>query len=276
MSEEANVKRNYKHLLIDTTSAGVCTITLNRPERLNAVNVTLTEEIPAAINEASADDEVRVIVITGAGRGFCAGLDLDPENRAAEMELRNSSRQQRLDDLAWVGRQTLAIVQSDKPIIAAINGPAVGAGLGLALATDIRLMAMDAVITTGYMRRGLCPDAGVSYFLPRLIGLSRASELILTARNVTAEEAERIGLVSRVFPSDNFRDAVANYAAELAAGPPIALTLAKRLLTTSLDNDLVSQLKNELTGIMKCFNTEDVNEAMQAFLEKRPPQFKGR
>lgn len=275
MSVEAAVNQTFKHLLIEITPAGVCTITLNRPEKLNAVNQVLTDEIPTAIEQVSADDAVRVIVITGAGRGFCAGLDLDPENRAAQLDIRSSSRRERLDDLRWVGRQALAIVNSDKPVIAAINGAAAGAGLGLALATDIRLMAADAVVTTGYLRRGLCPDAGVSYFLPRLVGLSRATELTLTARNISADEAERIGLVSRVFPAAGFREAVANYAAELAAGPPIAQTLAKRLLTSSLNNDLPTQLKSELTGITQCFNTDDVREAMQAFLEKRSPNFKG-
>jgi 2-(1,2-epoxy-1,2-dihydrophenyl)acetyl-CoA isomerase len=169
----------------------------------------------------------------------------------------------------------LAIVNCDKPVIAAINGAAAGAGLGLALAADIRLLNVEAVVTTGYLRRGLAPDAGVSYFLPRLIGTSRANELILTARNINSEEAERIGLVSRVLPAEGFQEAVANYAAELAAGPPVALTLTKRLLVASPDTDLHTQLRSELAAIEKCFATEDVNEAMRAFSEKRKPNFKG-
>ncbi|HEX2913567.1 MAG TPA: enoyl-CoA hydratase-related protein [Chloroflexia bacterium] len=270
------MEREYRHLLIETTPSGVRTITLNRPEKLNAINIGLAEEIPQAIEEASRDDAVRVLVITGAGRGFCAGLDLDPANMAEQTGIMNKSRSNKLDDLGWVGRQALALVNCDKPVIAAINGPAAGAGLGLALGADIRLIKAGAVITTGYIRRGLSPDAGVTYFLPRLVGTSRAADLILTARDVEANEAERIGLVSRVLPVDNFSEAVATYAAQLAGGPPVALTFTKRLLVASPETDLTSQLKNELSAILKCFTTEDVREAMRAYLEKRQPEFKGR
>ncbi|MGH9852905.1 MAG: enoyl-CoA hydratase/isomerase family protein, partial [Blastocatellia bacterium] len=127
-----------------------------------------------------------------------------------------------------------------------------------------------------YMRIGLCPDAGVSYFLPRLVGLSRATELIMTARDVKADEAERIGLVSRVLPAENFAAAVAEYANQLAAGPPVGLTMAKRLLVNSLDTDLMTQLRREVSSIYQCLATEDSAEAMRAFAEKRRPVFKGR
>jgi 2-(1,2-epoxy-1,2-dihydrophenyl)acetyl-CoA isomerase len=272
----------YTHLLIETTPGGVRTLTLNRPERLNAFNDTLAEELPVALAESSRDDEARVIVITGAGRGFCAGLDLSPENIGLDTEgigrrrASERSRHDRLDDLGWVGRQALALVNCDKPVIAAINGPAAGAGLALALGADIRVMSDGAFVTTGYVRRGLSPDGGLSYFLPRLVGLSRATELILTARDLKAEEAERIGLVSLVFPAEGFREAVAGYAAKLAAGAPIAQTLAKRLLVSSLGHDLPTQLRMELTSIGKCFGTEDTREAMRAFNERRTPQFTGR
>ena len=265
----------YTHILTETTPDGVCTLTLNRPDKLNAINVQLSGELPQAIEDASADDAVRVIVITGAGRGFCAGLDLTPTNVFATQAARSQGRHAQLDDLGWVGRQALALANSDKPIIAAINGTAAGAGLGLALGADIRLMKADASVTTGYLRRGLSPDAGVSYFLPRLVGTSRATELIMTARDISAEEAERIGLVSRILPAENFGQAVADYAARLAAGPPLAQTLTKRLLATSLDTDLTTQLKSELAFIQHCFASEDVSEAMRAFTEKRQPIFRG-
>lgn len=270
------MSQEYRHLLVETTPQGVRTITLNRPEKLNAINHRLSNELPAAIEQASHDDSVRLLVITGAGRGFCAGLDLDPTALAEHRAAGNESRAERLDDLGWVGRMALALVNNDKPVIAAINGPAAGAGLGLALGADIRLVSAKAVVTTGYIRRGLAPDAGVSYFLPRLVGLSRATELILTARDINAEEAERIGLASKILPAENFAGEVAEYAAQLAYGPPVALTLTKRLLAASLDRDLPTQLKSEYAAILKCFQTEDVGEAMRAFLEKRPPNFKGR
>lgn len=266
---------DYTHILTEITPDGVCTLTLNRPDKLNAINVQLSVELPQAIEGASTDDAVRVIVITGAGRGFCTGLDLTPENVLATRAARSQSRHAQLDDLAWVGRQSLALVNSDKPVIAAINGAAGGAGLGLALGADIRLMRADASVTTGYLRRGLSPDAGVSYFLPRLVGTSRATELIMTARDISAEEAERIGLVSLVLPAENFGQAVADYATRLASGPPLAQTLTKRLLAASLVNNLTTQLKSELAFIERCFASEDASEAMRAFAEKRQPVFKG-
>ncbi len=261
---------DFRHLLVETTDLGVRTITLNRPERLNAVNPALSEEVPLALGEAAADDAVRVVVITGAGRGFCAGLDL-----AEPAGLSGGSRAGRLDALAWVGRWVLAVVGCEKPVIAAVNGAAAGAGFGLALACDIRLVSSDARMTAGYVRRGLSPDAGVSYFLPRQIGLARAADIILTGRDVDAAEAERIGLASRVLPADAFAAEVAAYAARLAAGPPIAYALTKRMLIQSADATLASQLRDELGSIRQCFASADVQEAMLAFREKRAPVFRG-
>jgi 2-(1,2-epoxy-1,2-dihydrophenyl)acetyl-CoA isomerase len=260
--------------LLVQTAQGVRTIILNRPERLNALNTALAESIQEAIAGASADDAVRVIVLTGAGRGFCAGLDLSDGVAGAGLE--GQSRYTRLDMLGWIGRQALTLTTCDKPIIAAINGAAAGAGLSLALAADIRLMAAGTRITTGYLRRGLVPDGGMAYFLPRLVGASRAADLILTARDVEAEEAERIGLVSRVLPAEGFQEAIASYAADLASGAPVAQTLAKLLLAQSSDQDLRTMLQLELTSIKMCFNTEDVREGMMAFLEKRKPVFQGK
>jgi len=262
---------SYSHLLTDTTAAGVRTITLNRPDRLNAVNPRLADELPAAVQEAAADDAVRAVVITGAGRGFCAGLDL-----AEPALMGTGTRAERLDDLAWVGRWVLAMTGCEKPVIAAVNGAAAGAGFGLALAADIRLVSSAATMTAGYVRRGLSPDAGVSYFLPRQVGLARAADILMSGRDVSADEAERIGLASRVIPADRFGEEVAAYAARLAAGPPVALALTKRLLRATLDTPLVPQLRDELASIKTCFATQDVQEAMTAFREKRAPVFGGR
>ena len=262
---------SFDHLLVATTSSGVRTITLNRPERLNAVNPRLAEELPRAIDDAARDDAVRAVVITGAGRGFCAGLDLSEPPRLPDGDLRA-----RLDPLAWVGRWVLATVRCEKPIIAAINGAAAGAGFGLALAADLRLIARGARVSAGYVRRGLSPDAGVSYLLPRLIGLARASDILLTGRDVDAEEALRSGLVAGVHDDVTFADDVARYAERLAAGPPIALALTKRLLASAFDASLEEQLRRELVAIKTCFASEDVAEAIRAFGEKRTPTFTGR
>jgi 2-(1,2-epoxy-1,2-dihydrophenyl)acetyl-CoA isomerase len=261
----------FAHLLVDTTDAGVRTLTLNRPERLNAVNPRLADELPAAVREAAADDAVRVLVLTGAGRGFTAGLDL-----AEPALLGTATRAERLDDLAWVGRWVVAITECEKPVVAAVNGAAAGAGLGLALACDVRLVSSAATLTAGYVRRGLSPDAGVSYFLPRHVGLARAADILMTGRDVSAQEAEQIGLASLVLPAERFADEVAAYAARLAAGPPVALALTKRLLRASLDTPLLPQLRDELAHIKTCFATGDVQEAMAAFKEKRAPVFRGR
>lgn len=260
----------YTHLLVSTTADGVCTITLNRPERLNAVNAALADELPAAVHAAARDDQARVVVITGAGRGFCAGLDL-----SEPPSLPSGTRAERLDDLAWVGRWVLALVGCEKPVVAAVNGAAAGAGFGLALAADVRLVSSAAKLTAGYVRRGLSPDAGVSYFLPRLVGLSRAADIVFTGRDVTAEEAERVGLASRVLPNEGFAELAADYARQLAAGPPLAHALTKRLLVQSLDTGLVPQLRDELTQIKLCFASQDVQEAMRAFGERRAPRFAG-
>jgi 2-(1,2-epoxy-1,2-dihydrophenyl)acetyl-CoA isomerase len=258
-------------ILTATSPTGVHTITLNRPDRLNAVDPTMADELPAAIDAAAALDAIRVIVITGAGRGFCSGLDL-----SAPPKLPDSTRIERLDPYAWVGRWVLSMVRCEKPVIAAVNGPAAGAGFGLALAADLRLVASSARMSAGYVRRALSPDAGVSYFLPRLVGMSRATEILFSGRDIDAAEAERIGLASMVIGDDGFADHAIEYAERLAAGPPNALALTKRLLATSLDVPLEAQLERELTYIKTCFASRDVAEAMSAFNEKRRPTFSGR
>lgn len=261
---------DYPHLLIDTTAQGVRTITLDRPDKLNAVNGALASSMGAALADAAVDDAARVVVITGSGRGFCAGLDL-----SEPPALPASTRAERLDPLAWVGTWVRRIVECEKPVIAAVNGVAAGAGFGLALACDIRIVAAGARLTAGYVRRGLSPDAGVSYFLPRHVGLSRAADILLTGRDIDASEAERIGIAAQVLPDAAFADTVASYAAQLAGGAPIAQALAKRLLVRSLDVQLDAALRDELVYIKQCFGTRDVGEAIAAFREKRRPTFTG-
>jgi 2-(1,2-epoxy-1,2-dihydrophenyl)acetyl-CoA isomerase len=170
----------------------------------------------------------------------------------------------------------LSVVGCEKPVIAAVNGPAAGAGFGLALACDIRLVAASARLTAGYVRRGLSPDAGVSYFLPRHVGLARAADILLTGRDLDAAETERIGLAAMIVPDAHFSSAVATYAAQLAAGAPLAHALTKRLLLQSFDTPMDTQLREELVHIKTCFTSADVGEAMAAFREKRMPSFKGR
>ena len=257
-------------LLVADTPEGVRTLTLNRPARLNAVNPALAEALPAALAAAHADDAVRVVVLTGAGRGFCAGLDLgEPAG------LLQGTRAERLDPYRWVGHWVHAVTRCEKPVIAAINGAAAGAGLGVALACDLRLVSSAATLTTGYVRRGLSPDAGVSWFLPHLVGHGRAMELVLTGRDVSAGEALTTGLAAAAYPVEQFAASVAAYAAQLAAGAPLALARSKRLLLASWEASLDAQLRSELQEIAQCFASADVREAMAAFAEKRAPVFRG-
>lgn len=258
-------------LRVLTPHDGVRTLLLDRPDRLNAVNAPLAEALPAALAEAAADDRVRAVVITGAGRGFCAGLDL-----TEPVSLAQGSRAERLDPLRWVGRWVHALVACEKPVIAAVNGVAAGAGFGLALACDVRVMARGARLTAGYVRRGLSPDAGVTWFLPRLVGHARATELLMSGREVAADEAERLGLTTQVVEDDAVRTTAEALAAQYAAGPPIALALTKRLLAQSAEATLDAQLRSELTHIVTCFQSADAREAMLAFREKRAPVFRGR
>jgi 2-(1,2-epoxy-1,2-dihydrophenyl)acetyl-CoA isomerase len=261
---------DYAHLLVDTTHEGVRTITLDRADKLSAVNGELAASFVDALTDAAHDDAARVVVISGAGRAFRAGLDL-----SEPPTLPSSTRAERLDPYAWVGTWVRRIVECEKPVIAAVNGVAAGAGFGLALACDVRLVAASARLTAGYVRRGLSPDAGVSYFLPRHVGLARASDILLTGRDVDATEAERIGLAANVFADAEFSASVAAYAARLAAGAPIAHALTKRLLSRSQDTALDTALRDELTNIKYCFTTRDVGEAIAAFREKRAPIFRG-
>ena len=261
----------FEHLLVATNASGVRTITLDRPERLNAVNAALARELPAAISDAAANDSVRVVVITGAGRAFCAGLDL-----SEPMDIDKGSLRERLDPYLWVGRWVKSVTECDKPVIAAVNGVAAGAGFGLALACDIRIVSSNATCTAGYVRRGLSPDAGVSWFLPRLVGYSRAMEILLTGRDISADEAMSFGLAAQRYADGEFSEGVSDYAARLASGPPVAFALTKRLMLAGASASLDTQLREELTHIKTCFGTSDVQEAINAFGEKRAPVFRGR
>ena len=260
-------------VLIDQ-SGGILTVTINRPDRLNALTPAAAGEVTAILEQARADDAIRVVILTGAGRAFCSGADLAEQRPAGESDL--PPRAERLDELQWFGRLALALAGIDKPVIGAINGVAAGAGFALALGCDVRIASNDARFSSIFVKRGLSPDTGTTFYLPRLIGLARAYEAVYTGRMIGAAEAERIGLVNQVVAPEEILVTAQRLAGELAAGPPIALQLTRRAIQQSLSNDLLAQLKLEGRSVGFCASTEDFKEGVRSFLEKRPPRFTGR
>jgi len=262
----------YECLLYEVKD-GIATLTLNRPDRLNALGGTLREDLFDAITRSAADPEVRAIVITGAGKGFCAGGDVKAMNEAKE-----GQRPRSLAEKIAPGRDRtlLAMRDAPQPIIAAVNGAAAGAGMNLALACDLRVASSAARFSQAFVKRGLHPDWGGTYFLPRIVGMAKACELIFTGAIIDAAEALRLGIVSQVVAPEDLLPTVQALARTIAAGPPIAIRLARRALYRNAEADLRSALEFETFAQNACFETEDAREGIRAFVEKRPPQFRGR
>jgi enoyl-CoA hydratase len=250
---------------------GVALLTLDRPERLNALNRKLVEDLNVALDELAVDDDVRVVVLTGAGRGFCAGLDLKepPSGDGVVGGLRAQER------LAGIMLKLHALPQ---PVIAAVNGPAAGGGLALALASDIRLASPDARFNVAFVKVGVSgADMGSSYFLPRIVGLGHASELMLTGRLVDAEEAARIGLANRVVPAGELLDAARDLAAEIVRNAPFGVRMTKEVLSHNVDaQSAAAAIALENRTQILATQTGDIIEAMTAFVEKREPRWSGR
>lgn len=252
-------------------SAGVATITLDRPERLNAFAGTMRDDLTRAVEHAAALPGTRVLVISGAGRAFSAGADVDVMTDLLERGDRETFHRFVEAGIRAV-QQIRAVPQ---PVIAALNGVAAGAGASLALACDVRIASERAQIGFTFNRIGLHPDWGATYFLPRLVGGGRASELLLSARMVAADEAERIGLFDRVLPADSFAGAVEEYARDMATKAPLALSAIKQSLAWTWDDDLPGMLAVEEAAQLRCFGSADVREGITAFREKRSPEFRG-
>ena len=262
-------------LLLGELRDGVATLTLNRPESRNALSDELTPALRRMILRLGNDPSVGALVLTGAGPAFCAGGDVkgmggdrSPGRRtdrtAGEAVLDLQHRQRTL---------TGVLVNLPVPTIAALPGPAAGAGLALALACDIRFAAASAFVTTGYARIGLSGDYGINWLLTRLVGTARARELMFTADRVDAETCARIGLVNRVCPDESLRSETTAFAARLAAGPRQAIALMKRNLERALTSDFLPALDQEAELLVQAAATDEHREAVRAFIEKRPPRF---
>jgi 2-(1,2-epoxy-1,2-dihydrophenyl)acetyl-CoA isomerase len=250
----------YKDILYSEDD-GVATVTLNRPHVLNALSPTMFGELVKAIENAKHDNKVRVLVITGAGRGFCSGADLNILTSGQAFQPQRLVR---------------AFATFDKPYIASVNGPAVGGGFGLTTFADLRIASDRAVFSMNHLRvAGLSEDGGY-YFLSRILGVARTLELVLTCRLFDAREALQIGYISRVVPHADLADATRELAAKLAAGPPITTRLVKRLIYESTTVSLEKHLEDADNAWHLNEGTEDVKEGRQAFLEKRQPYYKGK
>ena len=251
---------------------GVGTVTLNRPDKLNAFAGTMRQEAAQVVRQLAGDPDVRVLVLTGSGRAFCAGADIGYMKGLVE---RNDTVSFRA--LVEAGREVVTTIRNTpKPVIASINGPAAGGGANLALACDIRIASDKASIGQTFNKIGLHPDWGGTYFLPRLVGVSKALELIFSGEMIGAKECHRIGLFNMVVPHDRLAAETEELARRLAVKPPLALALAKRAVYQSGGEGLDAMLDIELDHQLRCFGSEDATEGFSAFLEKRQPLFRGK
>ena len=250
---------------------GVATITLNRPEQRNAFTLEMLDLWTEALRDARTNDAVQVVVVTGAGRAFCSGGDVGGMASRGELNALEHKRA-----LELVHRVPVALDELDKPVIAAINGAAVGAGCDMALMCDLRFMADDARLSEGYVRVGLIPGDGGTYFLPRLVGTAKALELLWTGDFVDAQEALRLGIVNRVVPAEELLPTVYDFAGRLARGPSVAIRTIKRAVYQGLRMDLRTHLDLISSHMGFIRQTEDHREGARAYVEKRAPEFKGR
>lgn len=263
---------NYQTILYDV-SENIATITLNRPDVLNAVNETLGRELQEALKAAGQSDEVRCLIITGRGKAFSAGEDIQDLRGQYERGEKPRLGERLLYKYNPIIRR---IRQTPKPIIAAVNGVAAGGGAGIAYACDIRTAADNAKFIQAFIRVGLAPDSGTSFFLPRLVGFAKALELSLTGQELTSKDAERLGLVAKVVPIERLIPTTREIAAALANGPTKAIGLTKRALNKSVSSDLEGVLEYESYLQEIAGATSDHIEAVRAFFEKRKPTFLGR
>jgi 2-(1,2-epoxy-1,2-dihydrophenyl)acetyl-CoA isomerase len=272
-----------------TVDEGVLVATLNRPELMNSLSAELTRGLVEAVDRASRDDDVRVMVLTGTGRAFCAGAEVSPEsvpagtggdgvggeNGGTTPPARARSERMHPEAAGSVGT-VQAFANCDVPIIGAINGVAAGAGFGIAICCDVRIFAESARIGPIFIKRGIAADYGASYWLPRIVGLARAFELSYDGNVVDAQRALELGLANRVVPDDQLMDETLAYARRIAAGPPMGYTTIRRLLIDSVDAvDRATFAEREWAAQTALLRTSDAAEGFRSFLERREPEFTG-
>lgn len=260
----------YEHILV-AESEGITTITLNRPDKLNAFIGHMRRDLAEALEHAGSDRNARVVILTGAGRAFCSGGDLAFMGEL--MERRDSEEFARI---LGAGRRVITAIRSmTKPVIAAINGPAAGAGFNLVLACDLRVASTNATFSQSFVKVGLHPDWGGTYFLPRLVTPNKACEMFFLGDAIDANEALRLGLVNRVVAPEELETTTLQLAERLRAAPPIAIAAAKHAVYMSGTSDLDEMLRYETEAQLRCFDSDDGHEGVHAFFEKRDPNFTG-
>ena len=259
-------------VLLETKQDGIATLVMNRPDRLNALNNELTTALNDALGRLAEEESVRVVVITGAGRAFCAGGDLALIGKG-----RATGATQSLEPLLRSGMQAVLRMRTmSQPVIAAVNGAAAGAGMNIALAADIRIAAEEAAFGQNFAKVGLFPDFGGTYFLPQLVGPARAAELFYTGDMIDAKTALRLGIVNQVVPGVQLEAEVKALALKIMQGPPLAIQAVKKALFGREKKKLTEALEREVQEQVRCYLSEDCREGIQAFFEKRQPQFRGK
>jgi len=260
----------YEHILV-SEAEGIATITLNRPDKLNAFIGHMRRDLAEALEHAGSDRAIKVVIITGAGRAFCAGGDIG--FMAELMERRDADEFSRI---LGAGRRVITAIRSmTKPVLAAINGPAAGAGFNLALACDMRIASSNATFTQSFVKIGLHPDWGGTYFLPRLVSTNKACELFFLGDSIDAAEALRLNLVNKVVAPEELEEATLQLAERLRAAPPIAIAAVKQAVYESGSSDLDEMMRYETEAQLRCFDSDDGHEGVRAFFEKRDPRFTG-
>jgi enoyl-CoA hydratase/carnithine racemase len=260
--------------LLYEKAGSVARITLNRPERLNAITVGMLERLADVLDEAERDDAVRVIVITGAGRGFCSGLDL--KDAAAGRGLGGALKSGGIRHLSTRRLPTVVLHQLDTPTICALNGAAAGYGLDLALGCDLRIMSGAAKLVPGFAKRAIVPESGGTWYLPRLVGWARACEIGFLGDDLDSERALALGLVNAVVPPERLAGTVDEWATRIAANAPLAIRAMKRLYRHGLSEDFEAHSHHVLMQLMQLVRSEDFGEGVTAFVERRAPRFAGR